>query len=216
MAQLYKAPPGTPSTIGNQFNTFYWDRRSLIDAAWEMFFSPLADVRSMPANYGKELKVYYYVPLLDERNVNDQGIDANGVAISNADFMVTLKGSYSYVVEAGATALAAAVNAIQAGAATKSGAATPWTVTINDTTLVAGTHAEANAVVAALARHPVGAAPARAALRRRVVGHGGAGGGTRPRRGDAGRTLCCGRRGAVRAFRRQPGCRPLPLAVRGR
>lgn len=151
MAQLYNAPPGTPSTIGTQFNTHYWDRRSLIDAAWEMFFSPLADVRSMPANYGKELKVYYYVPLLDERNVNDQGIDASGVAISNADFMVTLKGSYSYVVEAGATALAAAVNAIQAGAATKSGAATPWTVTINDTTLVAGTQAEANAVVAALA-----------------------------------------------------------------
>ena len=151
MAQLYNAPPGTPSTIGTQFNTHYWDRRSLIDAAWEMFFSPLADVRSMPANYGKELKVYYYVPLLDERNVNDQGIDASGVAISNADYMVTLKGSYSYVVEAGATALAAAVNAIQAGAATKSGASTPWTVTINDTTLVAGTQAEAAAVTAALA-----------------------------------------------------------------
>ena len=151
MAQLYNAPPGSPSTIGNQFNTFYWDRRSLIDAAWEMFFSPLADVRSMPANYGKELKVFYYVPLLDERNVNDQGIDASGVAISNADYMVTLKGSYSYVVEAGATALAAAVNAIQASAATKSGSATPWTVTISDTTLSAATKAQVTALKNALA-----------------------------------------------------------------
>lgn len=150
MAQLYNAPPGSPSTIGNQFNTFYWDRRSLIDAAWEMFFSPLADVRSMPANYGKELKVFYYVPLLDERNVNDQGIDASGVAISNAAYMVTLKGSYSYVVEAGATALAAAVNAIQAGAATKSGAASPWTVTISDTTLSAATKAQVTALKSAL------------------------------------------------------------------
>ena len=150
MAQLYNAPPGSPSTIGNQFNTFYWDRRSLIDAAWEMFFSPLADVRSMPANYGKELKVFYYVPLLDERNVNDQGIDASGVAISNADYMVTLKGSYSYVVEAGATALAAAVNAIQASAATKSGSATPWTVTISDTTLSAATEAQVTALKSAL------------------------------------------------------------------
>ena len=154
MAQLYNAPNvnggGTPSSIGPQFNTYYWDRKSLIDAAWEMFFSPLADVRSMPANMGKELKVFYYVPLLDERNINDQGIDAGGVAISNADFMVTLKGTYSYVVEAGATALAAAVNAIQGSAATKTGSATPWTVTINDTTLVAGTAAEAAAVQAAL------------------------------------------------------------------
>jgi len=78
MAQLYNAPPGTASDIGPQFNTHYWDRRSLIDAAEQMFFSPLADVRSMPMHYGKELKVYYYVPLLDDRNVNDQGLDATG------------------------------------------------------------------------------------------------------------------------------------------
>lgn len=83
MAQLYKAPPGTPSDIGTQFNTHYWDRRSLIDAAEQMFFSPLADVRSMPMHYGKELKVYYYVPMLDERNVNDQGIDAAGVTVAS-------------------------------------------------------------------------------------------------------------------------------------
>mgnify|MGYP003397158855 CR=1 FL=1 len=44
MTQLYNAPPGSPSTIGTQFNTHYWDRRSLIDAAgkcssalWLMF-----------------------------------------------------------------------------------------------------------------------------------------------------------------------------------
>jgi N4-gp56 family major capsid protein len=146
MAQLYNAPPGTPSTIGNQFNTHYWDRRSLIDAAWEMFFSPLADVRSMPANYGKELKVYYYVPLLDERNINDQGIDANGVAIYDADFMVTLKGSYSFAVEADATAFRNAVNAIQAGAASALSGSGPWVVAITDTTLAAGTAAEATAV----------------------------------------------------------------------
>ena len=83
MAQLYNAPPGSPSDIGAQFNTHYWDRRSLIDAAEQMFFSPLADARSMPMHYGKELKVYYYVPLLDERNVNDQGLDAAGVVVAS-------------------------------------------------------------------------------------------------------------------------------------
>lgn len=150
MAQLYNAPPGSPSTIGTQFNTHYWDRRSLIDAAWEMFFSPLADVRSMPTNYGKELKVYYYVPLLDERNINDQGLDASGAVISSADYMITLRKTYSFVVEADATATAAAINAIQGGAATKSGVATPWLVTVNDTTLVAASAAEVAALEAAI------------------------------------------------------------------
>jgi N4-gp56 family major capsid protein len=85
MAQLYNAPPGTPSDIGPQFNTHYWDRRSLIDAAEQMFFSPLADVRSMPMHYGKEMKVYFYVPLLDDRNVNDQGLDASGAVTANGN-----------------------------------------------------------------------------------------------------------------------------------
>ena len=150
MTQLYNAPPGSPSTIGTQFNTHYWDRRSLIDAAWEMFFSPLADVRSMPTNYGKELKVYYYVPLLDERNINDQGLDASGAVISSADYMITLRHTYSLVVAADATATAAAINAIQGGAATKSGVATPWLVTVNDTTLVAASAAEVAALEAAI------------------------------------------------------------------
>lgn len=151
MAQLYNAPPGTPSNIGPQFNTYYWDRKSLIDAAWEMFFSPLADVRSMPANYGKELKVFYYIPLLDERNINDQGIDANGVAIDNAEFLVTLKRNYSFAVEADAIAFRAAVLAIQAGAASAVGGSGPWTVTITDPSLVAGTAAEVEALATAVA-----------------------------------------------------------------
>lgn len=160
MTQLYNAPPGTSSTIGTQFNTHYWDRRSLIDAAWEMFFSPLADVRSMPTNYGKELKVYYYIPLLDERNINDQGLDASGAVISADDFEVTLRQTYSFVVEADATATEAAINAIQGAAATKSGSATPWLVTVNDTTLVAATAAEVATLEAAIdaATNPRGTA----------------------------------------------------------
>lgn len=85
MAHIYNAPNGSPSTVGPQFNTNYWDRRSLIDAAEQMFFSPLADVRSMPMHYGKELKVYYYVPLLDDRNVNDQGLDAAGASYAGGN-----------------------------------------------------------------------------------------------------------------------------------
>jgi N4-gp56 family major capsid protein len=32
-------------------------------------------------HFGKEIKVYHYIPLLDDRNINDQGIDATGVTI---------------------------------------------------------------------------------------------------------------------------------------
>lgn len=85
MAHIYNAPNRSPSTVGTQFNTHYWDRRSLIDAAEQMFFSPLADVRSMPMHYGKELKVYYYVPLLDDRNVNDQGLNAAGASYAGGN-----------------------------------------------------------------------------------------------------------------------------------
>lgn len=85
MAHIYNDPNGSPSTVGTQFNTQYWDRRSLIDAAEKMFFSPLADHRSMPMHYGKTLKAYYYVPLLDDRNVNDQGLDASGVSYANGN-----------------------------------------------------------------------------------------------------------------------------------
>lgn len=152
MVQMYNAPTNTPggtaSDAGTQFNTYYWDRKSLIDAAWEMFFSPLADVRSMPANYGKELKVYFYVPLLDERNINDQGLDAAGVAINN-EFLIKTRTVYSFVVEADATAAAAAANAIQASSATKSGSSTPWLVTMSDNTLDSATLAEKDAFVVA-------------------------------------------------------------------
>lgn len=85
MAQIYNAPPAQASSAGPQFNTHYWDRRSLIEVAEEMFFSPLADVRNMPMHYGKELKVYYYVPLLDDLNVNDQGLDASGASYAGGN-----------------------------------------------------------------------------------------------------------------------------------
>ncbi len=86
MTQIYNDPAGgQPSSVGPQFNTHYWDRRSLIDAAEEMYFSPLADHKSMPKHYGKELKVFYYVPLLDDLNVNDQGLDASGATIADGN-----------------------------------------------------------------------------------------------------------------------------------
>ncbi|AEJ81604.1 major head protein [Erwinia phage vB_EamP-S6] len=86
---LYNDPNTTPSGIdapdGKQMNTFFWWKKALIEARKDQYFMPLADVVSMPKNYGKEIRVYHYIPLLDDRNVNDQGIDAAGATIVNGN-----------------------------------------------------------------------------------------------------------------------------------
>lgn len=86
----YNAPTeGQKSSIdgagSDQMNTFFWLKKAIITARKEQFFMPLANVTNMPKHYGKAMKVYEYVPLLDDRNVNDQGIDANGVTIANGN-----------------------------------------------------------------------------------------------------------------------------------
>ncbi len=85
MSMQYKAPPGTPSSVGPQMNTHYWHKKALIEAKKDMYFMPLAEVISMPKHFGKEIKVYHYIPLLDDRNVNDQGLNATGAAIVNGN-----------------------------------------------------------------------------------------------------------------------------------
>ena len=76
---------GTNSTMGTQFNTFYWQKKALVDAAKEQYFTQLASTIAMPRNHGKSIKQYYYIPLLDARNVNDQGINASGAVIANGN-----------------------------------------------------------------------------------------------------------------------------------
>lgn len=82
----YNAPiDGNKSSIdgagSDQMNTFFWLKKAIIESRKEQYFMPLANVTNMPKNFGKTIKVYEYVPLLDDRNVNDQGIDANGATI---------------------------------------------------------------------------------------------------------------------------------------
>ena len=74
---------GTNSSIegGNtQIRTDHYVKQALIEAREQQYFMPLADVTSMPKNMGKKIKKYHYMPLLDDLNVNDQGIDAAGAS----------------------------------------------------------------------------------------------------------------------------------------
>lgn len=64
-----------------QVNSFLWLRKSIIESRKEQYFLPLADMKNMPRHMGKTIKVYEYLPLLDDRNVNDQGLDASGAVI---------------------------------------------------------------------------------------------------------------------------------------
>lgn len=71
---------GSNSTIGVQNKTNYFIKKALIEAKKQMFFSRLADVTSMPKHMGKTIKRFHYLPLLDDANINDQGLDAAGLS----------------------------------------------------------------------------------------------------------------------------------------
>jgi N4-gp56 family major capsid protein len=79
MSMQFNAPPATASTVGSQITNEFYQKKALIEAQKEQYFSQLADVVSMPKNMGKKIKRYHYLPLLDDGNINDQGIDAAGV-----------------------------------------------------------------------------------------------------------------------------------------
>ena len=142
---------GSDSTIGGQINVQYYWKKALIEARKEQYFSQLADVQTMPKNFGKTIKAFHYMPLLDDQNLNDQGLDAAGAVITTSQYFAHLPQLVTtYAAEADATAAAGAVNAIEAGVAVKTGTVTPWTVTNSKLDLKAGTLAQVNTLVGAV------------------------------------------------------------------
>lgn len=145
---------GVTSTVGVQLTDHYYQKQALIEARKEQYFSQLADVTSMPKNMGKKIKRYHYIPLLDVQNLNDQGIDAAGVVITNTMYFVTLPRDVLVVANG---SKAAAVTAIEdnldgvtaVAGADGSGGAGLATVTVTGSLVfrVAGV-AEANAILA--------------------------------------------------------------------
>ena len=72
-------------SLKKQLVNDYWIRDSLIEAAKTQTFAKLGTQRNLAPNNGKFLKQYVWIPLLDDRNQNDQGIDANGVYYANGN-----------------------------------------------------------------------------------------------------------------------------------
>lgn len=79
MRQYNDPAGGNSSSIGEQFNDFFWQKKALIESRKKQVFMQLSTTIGMPKHMGKEIKRYVYLPLLDDANINDQGIDANGV-----------------------------------------------------------------------------------------------------------------------------------------
>lgn len=86
MSQQYKDPVGgSASNIGPQHRTDHHLKKALIEAVKEEYFGQLASSKAMPKNMGKTMKLFHYLPLLDDRNINDQGIDAAGATIADGN-----------------------------------------------------------------------------------------------------------------------------------
>lgn len=82
----YKDPAGgDESSIGTQMNTYFWDRESLIEMQKEQYFTQMSGTTKMPKHFGKTIKKYHWMPILDDRNQNDQGLDASGASYSNGN-----------------------------------------------------------------------------------------------------------------------------------
>ena len=84
MAHFYNNG-GNTSTVGTQLRDFYYARDAITEVAKEQYFTQLASTTDMPKHYGQRIVRYIYVPLLDARNVNDQGIDATGAVIADGN-----------------------------------------------------------------------------------------------------------------------------------
>lgn len=84
MADHYGSPGnvygnGQNSSIGEQIVPFWARRQALVEAAPKMVFSSQARRVTMPSHSGKTLKSNHYIPILHDANMNDQGIDAQGL-----------------------------------------------------------------------------------------------------------------------------------------
>ncbi|WVI66563.1 hypothetical protein pVco7_gp117 [Vibrio phage pVco-7] len=81
------------SSIGEQIRLDVYIREALEDLEKERYFTQMGSVVRLPANSGKTIKKHHYIPLLDDRNVNTQGIDATGATTGGKNTNGNLYGS---------------------------------------------------------------------------------------------------------------------------
>lgn len=80
-----KAPSGSTLQNGQQMRQFYWLKKAILETQKKMVFSQMASTIGMPKHFGKEIRCYVRVAVLDDKNQNSQGIDATGKAYANGN-----------------------------------------------------------------------------------------------------------------------------------
>ena len=94
MSQVY-GNGTTTSTNGANVRVDALIEKGIRTAKKDIIFEQLCDSRTMPLNMGKTLKVHKTLYILDDANVNDQGLDTTGTVTANGN----LYGSSRSVVD---------------------------------------------------------------------------------------------------------------------
>ena len=80
---------GKHGSMGEEVITEALDRKVITEVAHKMVFSQFGDTTKLPLNSGKAISKTIILPIMDERNINDQGIDANGVTIIDGNLLAS-------------------------------------------------------------------------------------------------------------------------------
>ena len=75
----------TTATSGANTITHFYDRMGIKAATDENIFAQVASRRNMPTKYGKTYKVSTWLHILDDANVNNQGLDKDGAVIADGN-----------------------------------------------------------------------------------------------------------------------------------
>lgn len=82
---------GTHSSVGEEVFTQALDRKAITTAMKKMVFSQFGSTTKLPLHMGKAITKEVILPIMDARNINDQGIDANGVTIKDGNLLGSSK-----------------------------------------------------------------------------------------------------------------------------
>jgi len=111
---------GTTSSVGPQINDKYWDRVAVTEARKKKVFSQMGKKLTQKKHYGDTITKYVKLPIIHKENVNDEGIDANGMVMATNKWYA-YKADGTVVDAAGYATKNDALTNMPAGGSIKSG-----------------------------------------------------------------------------------------------
>jgi len=78
---------GSDSSNGPAVQDFYFDTKAIRIARPALIYNNFVDGKTQKRNHGKTFKISKFRPILDDLNVNDQGLDGTGAVIGNTSWL---------------------------------------------------------------------------------------------------------------------------------